>query len=127
MPPRLLMRGYPLLLCERREEARQPLVGEEAQVAATPAPCAAQAASVFSSLPNDDAMAEVALGEGRILARPRPGLALIETSTVSPAAAGRRQPQDKLDPAQFEPLSSMALLATGCPARSVRPGPQAVK
>ena len=38
--------------------------------------------------------------------------------------AGRGQPLDELDPAQFEPLSSTALLATGCPARSVRPGPR---
>ena len=89
MAARLLKRGHPLLLCERREEARQPLVDEGAQVAATPAHCAAQAAYVFTSLPNDDALAEVALGEDGILARPRPGLVFIETSTVSPAVSAR--------------------------------------
>ena len=86
---RLLMRGHPLLLCEPREEARQPLVGQGALVAATPADCAAQAAYVFSSLPNDAALSEVVLGEDGLLARPRAGLVFIDTSTVSPAVSAR--------------------------------------
>lgn len=86
---RLLMRGRPLLLCEPREEARRPLVEAGAQVAATPADCAAQAAYVFTSLPNDAALAEVVLGEDGLLARPRAGLVFIDTSTVSPAVSAR--------------------------------------
>ena len=86
---RLLTQGYALLLCEPREEARKPLLAQGAEIVATPAACAIRADLVFSSLPNDAALQEVALGADGILSEGRPGLVFIETSTVSPALSAR--------------------------------------
>ena len=89
MAARLLAQGHPLLLCEPREDACQPLVEQGAQVVPTPGDCAANVDFVFSSLPNDGALEEVTLGEAGQQAQRRTGLVYVDTSTVSPAVSAR--------------------------------------
>jgi len=81
---RLLAHGYTMFLCEPREEAARPIVAQGAQRVGTPAACARGSDIVFTSLPNDSALQEVALGKDGVLSQRHPGLVFIETSTVSP-------------------------------------------
>lgn len=86
---RLLAQKYALLLCEPRQEAREVLAAQGAEIVATPAACAARADLVFSSLPNDAALEEVALGADGVFSERRDGLVFVETSTISPALSAR--------------------------------------
>src|SRR5262249_44963567 len=79
----LLQAGYPLLVCTRSAANRQRLVEQGARAAADVAECARGAGLGFSSLPDDEALRQVALGPEGVLANARRGAIFLDTSTVS--------------------------------------------
>ena len=79
----ILKAGYPLLVYSRSAAGRDQLVTQGARAAATVAGCAREADVIFSSIPDDDALRDVALGPNGVLATIRPGAIFIDTSTVS--------------------------------------------
>jgi len=79
----ILKAGYPLLVSTRNAASRQRLVEQGARAATSVAECAHGADLVFSSLPDDEALRQVALGPEGVLANARRGAIFLETSTVS--------------------------------------------
>jgi 3-hydroxyisobutyrate dehydrogenase-like beta-hydroxyacid dehydrogenase len=79
----ILKAGYPLVAFSRSPASRQKLVALGAREATSVAQCAGQADIVFSSISDDAALREVALGPGGVLANAQPGAIYAETSTVS--------------------------------------------
>ena len=79
--------GYQVTACDRIpayvEAARQ--VG--CQGTETVGGCASQADILFSSMPNDAALANITSGADGVLARAKPGMVYVDTSTVSPAVS----------------------------------------
>ena len=80
----ILKAGYPLSVYSRTAASRQQLVGLGAREAHSVAECARDAEVIFSALPDDSALREVALGSQGVLANAGPGKVFAETSTVSP-------------------------------------------
>jgi 3-hydroxyisobutyrate dehydrogenase-like beta-hydroxyacid dehydrogenase len=79
----LLQAGYPVRVYSRTAASRQKLVARGAFEAQSVAECARGADIVFSSVSDDAALREVALGPGGVLANVPPGAVFAETSTVS--------------------------------------------
>jgi 3-hydroxyisobutyrate dehydrogenase-like beta-hydroxyacid dehydrogenase len=79
----MLKAGYPLVVYSRSAANRQKLTALGAREATSVADCTRQADIVFSSIPDDAALREVALGAGGVLASAKPGAIYAETSTVS--------------------------------------------
>ena len=79
--------GYQVTACDRIpayvEAARQ--VG--CQGTETVGGCASQADILFSSMPNDAALVAITSGADSVLARAKPGMVYVDTSTVSPAVS----------------------------------------
>ncbi|MGH6959221.1 MAG: NAD(P)-dependent oxidoreductase, partial [Dongiaceae bacterium] len=75
--------GYPLVVFSRNPANRSKLVSQGAQEATSIAQCAAAADVVFSSISDDAALREVALGPQGVLANIRRGAVFADTSTVS--------------------------------------------
>jgi 3-hydroxyisobutyrate dehydrogenase-like beta-hydroxyacid dehydrogenase len=83
---RLLDGGYDLLVYNRTPGRADPLAARGAAVADTPADLAERVDVVLTSLADDDALEAVA---AEAAAAMRPGSALVDMSTVSPAASAR--------------------------------------
>jgi 3-hydroxyisobutyrate dehydrogenase-like beta-hydroxyacid dehydrogenase len=83
---RLLDAGYDLRVFNRTASKAEPLAARGAVVAESAAGLAAEVAVVVTSLADDDAFEAVA---GEVLASARPGMVLVDVSTVSPAASAR--------------------------------------
>ncbi len=83
---RVLAAGYPLLVYNRTPEKAYALVAGGASVAESPAEVASQVDVVLTSLADDEAFEAVAQ---EVVAAARPGTALVDLSTVSPAASAR--------------------------------------
>jgi len=83
---RLLDSGADLLVHNRSPEKAEPLRERGATVAETPEELAAAVDIVLTSLADDDALESVA---AVVAAAARPGTALVDLSTVSPAASAR--------------------------------------
>jgi 3-hydroxyisobutyrate dehydrogenase-like beta-hydroxyacid dehydrogenase len=79
----VLKAGYQVVVSSRSAASRQRLVVQGATEAASPAECARAASIVFTSVPDDHVLMEVALGPHGVLASARPGAILADTSTVS--------------------------------------------
>jgi 3-hydroxyisobutyrate dehydrogenase-like beta-hydroxyacid dehydrogenase len=79
----LLKAGYSVLVYSRSATGRDQLVAQGARAAATIAACAREADVVFSCIPDDDALREIALGPDGVLATIQPGAIFVDTSTVS--------------------------------------------
>jgi len=79
----ILKAGYPVVVYSRSAANRQKLVAQGAREAASVGECARAAGVIFSSIPDDQALREVALGPQGVLATARPGAIFVETSTVS--------------------------------------------
>ena len=79
----ILKAGYPVVVFSRSAANRQKLVSQGAREVASVAECARAAGVIFSSIPDDRALREVALGPQGVLANARPGAIFVETSTVS--------------------------------------------
>jgi 3-hydroxyisobutyrate dehydrogenase-like beta-hydroxyacid dehydrogenase len=79
----ILKAGYPVVVFSRSTASRQKLVSQGAREAASAAECARTADVVFSSLADDQALREVALGSEGVLANAKCGAVFVDTSTVS--------------------------------------------
>jgi 3-hydroxyisobutyrate dehydrogenase-like beta-hydroxyacid dehydrogenase len=79
----ILRAGYPLTVFSRSAGSRTKLTSQGAQAAHSVGDCARAADIVFSSVADDDALREVALGAKGVLAHLRRGAIFADTSTVS--------------------------------------------
>lgn len=87
----LLQAGYPLRVWSPSAASRQRLVAPGAAEAADARDAAAGAALVFTCVSDDQALAQVCLGDGGVLAAMDRGAILIDTSTVSAAVSATVQ------------------------------------
>jgi 3-hydroxyisobutyrate dehydrogenase-like beta-hydroxyacid dehydrogenase len=79
----LLQAGYPLRVYSRTAASRQKLVARGASEAQSVAECVRGAAFVFSSVSDDAALREIALGQAGVLENLPANAVFAETSTVS--------------------------------------------
>ena len=86
MAERVLDGEYPLVVYNRTPEKANALGALGAVVVKTPAELSEQVDVVLTSLPDDQALEDVAAD---VVAAARPGTVLADTSTVSPAASAR--------------------------------------
>ncbi len=97
MAARFLAAGYPVYGEERSREHAQELIEQGLQWCDTPRAVAEAAAVVFTSVPDDDALEEVASRPDGILAGLAAGKTWVDVSTVSPQVsrelAGRADAQ----------------------------------
>jgi 3-hydroxyisobutyrate dehydrogenase-like beta-hydroxyacid dehydrogenase len=89
MAMRLIQRGYNLVVCEPNQVARATLEQAGATRCADPAECVGASDLIFCSLPDDRAVESVVFGRYGILDVAKPGLVLIDLSTISPAMSAR--------------------------------------
>jgi len=89
MAGHLLEAGHAVRACDVSPALVQAIVARGATPAATPADAAREAEVVFSSLPDDAALRQVAAG---VLAGAKPGTIFVDTSTVSPAVSAEIAP-----------------------------------
>ncbi len=101
MAVNLLKSGYTVYGYNRTAAKREQLKALGALEAATPAEAARQADVIFTNVSNDDALLEVVYGPGGILEGSRPGLTVIDCSTVSPATSRRIAEELKAQQAFF--------------------------
>ena len=83
---RLLEAGYPLIVSNRTAEKAETVADRGARLATSPAELAGQVDVILTSLADDEAFESVAAAA---IAAARPGTALVDMSTVSPAASAR--------------------------------------
>jgi len=84
MAKNLLKAGYPLVVHSRSQGPVEELVGAGAKAAGSPKDVASQAEVLITMLPNSPEVELVALGKSGIIEGARPGLLLIDMSTISP-------------------------------------------
>jgi 3-hydroxyisobutyrate dehydrogenase-like beta-hydroxyacid dehydrogenase len=101
MAVNLLKSGYTVYGYNRTAAKREQLKALGALEAASPAEAARQADVIFTNVSNDDALLEVVYGPGGILEGTRPGLTVIDCSTVSPATSRRIAEELKAQQAFF--------------------------
>jgi 2-hydroxy-3-oxopropionate reductase len=89
MARNLLRAGYPLTVANRSRAAVDELAAAGARPAATPAEVASASDIVITMLPDSPDVEAVVLGPEGVVAGARPGLLLIDMSTVAPATARR--------------------------------------
>lgn len=89
MARNLLLGGYPLIVHDVNRGAVQELVAAGAREAFSPKEVAKAAEIIFTSLPSDQAVEEVVLGQNGIIEGVTSGSIVVETSTISPATARR--------------------------------------
>jgi 2-hydroxy-3-oxopropionate reductase len=87
MAAHLLAARHSLAVYARRPEAAAPLAAQGAVVCASPREVAARSDVVFTMVTDTQAVEAVACGEQGIAAGARPGLVLIDHSTIAPAGA----------------------------------------
>jgi 3-hydroxyisobutyrate dehydrogenase-like beta-hydroxyacid dehydrogenase len=87
MAARLLGAGYPVYGMRRSRRAAAPLIGDGLRWRDTPGELAEVADVVFTSLPDDAALKEVASGADGILVGLSAGKTWVDMSTVSPATS----------------------------------------
>jgi len=79
----ILKAGYPVLVYSRSAAGRDKLIAQGARAVPSVAACAREADVVFSSIPDDSALREIALGPDGVLASIGAGAIFVDTSTVS--------------------------------------------
>lgn len=87
MAATLLSKGYSVIVYNRTAEKAQDLVRQGADLAETPAEAARNADVLITMLSNDEVLLDVFYGEHGIMHGVRPGLTVIDCSTVSPDAS----------------------------------------
>ena len=87
MARHFLAAGHPLVVWNRTPERAAELVRDGAVLAATPAGVGADAELVITCVTDAAALRAIAGGDEGLLARPRAGLAWIETSTIGAPAS----------------------------------------
>jgi len=80
----ILKAGYPLSVYSRSATSRSQLATQGAREALSTGECVRDAEIVFSAVPDDAALREVALGPHGVLAHAKPGAVFADMSTVSP-------------------------------------------
>ena len=83
----ILKAGFPLVVHNRSRTAVEELVAEGAQAAGSAAEVAGQVDVVFTNLPDSPDVEQVVLGPDGILSAARPGLILVDNSTIKPVTA----------------------------------------
>jgi 2-hydroxy-3-oxopropionate reductase len=89
MARNLLKSQHVVTVFARRPESMAPLLDAGARAAASPAAVASQSDIVFTMVTNTEAVEDVALGPQGIVHGGRPGLVVIDHSTIVPARAKR--------------------------------------
>jgi 3-hydroxyisobutyrate dehydrogenase-like beta-hydroxyacid dehydrogenase len=89
MAARIAAAGYPLTVYNRSPEPARAFADRGAAVAGSPRELAGKVDVVISSVFDDDSVAAILEGPDGVLAAARPGLTVIEMSTLSPAASER--------------------------------------
>jgi len=84
MAKNLIKAGYPLVVHNRSRAAVDELVGAGAKGATSPREVARQCDVLITMLPNSPDVELVALGKDGIIESARPGLILVDMSTISP-------------------------------------------
>lgn len=87
MSKNLLKAGYSLVVCDFNQEAAEELVAAGAQSAPSAKTIAEQCDVIVTMLPNSPHVKQVALGEGGIIEGAKPGLVLIDMSSIAPLAS----------------------------------------
>ncbi len=85
----IMKAGFPLVAHNRSQAAVDELVSQGALAAGTPAEVAAQVDVVFTNLPDTPDVELVALGPDGIIESARPGLIMVDNSTIKPVASRR--------------------------------------
>jgi 2-hydroxy-3-oxopropionate reductase len=85
----LIKGGHELSVWARRPEAAQPLVDAGAAYCASPAEVAQRSEVVFTIVTAGKDVEDVALGEAGIIRGARPGMVVIDCSTIPPATTRR--------------------------------------
>ncbi len=89
MAQNLIRAGYRMHVCARRPESLEPLVAQGAVACASPAELAAGCDVVCTMVTAGADVEAVVTGKGGIIAGARPGLVVIDHSTIPPATARR--------------------------------------
>lgn len=89
MAKNLLKHGYQLTVHNRSQGPVERLVALGATAAASPADLARQVDIVFTVLPDGPDVERVVSGPGGVLEGARPGLLMVECSTIDPSVTGR--------------------------------------
>jgi 4-hydroxybutyrate dehydrogenase/sulfolactaldehyde 3-reductase len=89
MAGNVLKKGFPLTVCDVVPERVDALVARGATAAATPRDVAAASDVVLTILPASADVEAVVLGPGGVAEGARPGLALVEMSTIDPHVTKR--------------------------------------
>jgi 2-hydroxy-3-oxopropionate reductase len=84
MSKNLLKAGYPLVVHSRNRGPVDEVVKAGAKAASTPKEVAAQCDVLITMLPNSPDVEQVALGKDGIIEGAKPGLLLVDMSTISP-------------------------------------------
>lgn len=84
MAANLVKKGFSVLVYNRTSEKTAELVKLGAEAVGSPAEAARAADTLFTMVSNDNALSEVLYGTGGIMEGVRPGLTVIDCSTVSP-------------------------------------------
>ncbi len=87
MARHLMQAGYPLVVHNRSPQAVKELAGEGAQAANSPKEVAARSNVVITMLPDSPDVELVVAGDNGVLQGARPGMLLIDMSTISPVVA----------------------------------------
>ena len=87
MAQNLLRAGFAVTVCNRSRAAVEPLAAAGATPAATPRELAAQSDVVITMLPDAPDVEQVVCGANGVLAGARPGMLLIDMSTIAPHSA----------------------------------------
>lgn len=89
MAGHLLSAGYPLTLHTRTRAKAEELIARGAKWASSPEQAARAADAVFICVPDTPDVEAAVMGENGVLAAARPGMIVIDHSTISPAATRR--------------------------------------
>ena len=87
MATNLMKAGHELVVSTHNAAAAEELAGLGADTATTPRKIAEQVDLVITMLPNSPQVKEVALGAGGLVEAARPGLVLVDMSSIAPLAA----------------------------------------
>ncbi|AJY73750.1 NAD(P)-dependent oxidoreductase [Paenibacillus beijingensis] len=87
MTENLLKKGFSVTVYNRTRSKAEELAAFGAKVASTPAEAAAEADTVITMLSNDDVVREIYEGEDGVFSVVRPGMILMDSSTISPSLA----------------------------------------
>jgi 2-hydroxy-3-oxopropionate reductase len=89
MARKLLKAGYPLVVHSRSRGPVDEIAGVGAKVGTSPRDVAAQSDVMITMLPNSPDVEQVVLGRDGVIEGARPGLVLLDMSTISPIVSQR--------------------------------------